>query len=144
VPIETYHRGFNCSFVNDTKYQWATTARKGATVHARNFTGLQPRLAMPQVVVQCAVQCALIFQIRSSRKLTLSHEENHSSSAGWTWRCWYLSPYLQFRSHYPPSSTGKSSVAKVVAERLGLLYVDSGSMYRAVTLHCMYVSRVTH
>jgi hypothetical protein len=40
---------------------------RGATVHARNFTGHQPRLAMPQVVVQCVVQCALIFQIRSNR-----------------------------------------------------------------------------
>ncbi len=40
-----------------------------------------------------------------------------------------------------PRTSGKSSVAKVVAERLGLLYVDSGSMYRAVTLHCLYASR---
>jgi cytidylate kinase len=43
-------------------------------------------------------------------------------------------------SHFSLSASGKSSVAKVVAEKLGLLYVDSGSMYRAVTLHCMYAS----
>ncbi len=41
--------------------------------------------------------------------------------------------------HHSLGVSGKSSVAKVVAERLGLLYVDSGSMYRAVTLHCLYV-----
>ena len=33
------------------------------------------------------------------------------------------------------SGTGKSSTAKVVASRLGYLYVDSGAMYRAVTLY---------
>ncbi len=32
------------------------------------------------------------------------------------------------------SSTGKSSFAKTIAERLELLYIDSGAMYRAVTL----------
>lgn len=32
------------------------------------------------------------------------------------------------------SSTGKSTFAKAIAEKLGLLYVDSGAMYRAVTL----------
>jgi len=33
-----------------------------------------------------------------------------------------------------PSGSGKSSVARRVAERLGLLYLDTGAMYRAVGL----------
>lgn len=33
-----------------------------------------------------------------------------------------------------PAGSGKSTVARCVAERLGLLYLDSGAMYRAVTL----------
>ena len=32
-----------------------------------------------------------------------------------------------------PAGAGKSTVAKAVAERLGLLYLDTGAMYRAVT-----------
>ena len=32
------------------------------------------------------------------------------------------------------SSTGKSTVAKQLADYLGYIYVDSGAMYRAVTL----------
>lgn len=35
------------------------------------------------------------------------------------------------------SSTGKSSFAKLIAAKLGYLYVDSGAMYRVVTLHCL-------
>ena len=35
------------------------------------------------------------------------------------------------------SSTGKSTVAKQLAEYLGYLYVDSGAMYRAVTLYAL-------
>jgi cytidylate kinase len=35
------------------------------------------------------------------------------------------------------SSTGKSTFARRIADALGFLYVDSGAMYRAVTLHCM-------
>lgn len=35
------------------------------------------------------------------------------------------------------SSTGKSTVAKQVANQLGYVYVDSGAMYRAVTLYAM-------
>lgn len=31
------------------------------------------------------------------------------------------------------SSTGKSTVAKLVAKKLGLMYIDTGAMYRAVT-----------
>lgn len=32
-----------------------------------------------------------------------------------------------------PAGSGKSTVARAVAERLGLLYLDTGAMYRAVT-----------
>src|SRR5690606_6103872 len=35
------------------------------------------------------------------------------------------------------SSTGKSTVAKQLADYLGYIYVDSGAMYRAVTLYAM-------
>lgn len=35
------------------------------------------------------------------------------------------------------SSTGKSTLAKLVAKKLGYIYVDSGAMYRAVTYYAM-------
>jgi len=35
------------------------------------------------------------------------------------------------------SSTGKSTLAKALAKHLGILYLDSGAMYRAVALHQM-------
>ena len=35
------------------------------------------------------------------------------------------------------SSTGKSTVAKQIANHFGYIYVDSGAMYRAVTLYAM-------
>ena len=35
------------------------------------------------------------------------------------------------------SSTGKSTVAKQLADSLGYVFVDSGAMYRAVTLYGM-------
>jgi CMP/dCMP kinase len=41
------------------------------------------------------------------------------------------------------SSTGKSTLAKQLAQQLGYVYVDTGAMYRAVTLYAMqhgYVS----
>ena len=36
-----------------------------------------------------------------------------------------------------PAGAGKSTVAKAIAKKLGYLYVDSGSFYRAVTWHAM-------
>ncbi|CAN5427935.1 (d)CMP kinase [soil metagenome] len=35
------------------------------------------------------------------------------------------------------SSCGKSTIAKAIATKLGYSYVDSGAMYRAVTLYCI-------
>jgi len=35
-----------------------------------------------------------------------------------------------------PAGSGKSSVATVVAERLGALHLDTGAIYRAITLAC--------
>ncbi len=32
-----------------------------------------------------------------------------------------------------PSGTGKSTTARLLAEKLGILYIDSGAMYRAIT-----------
>ncbi len=36
-----------------------------------------------------------------------------------------------------PSGSGKSSVSREVARRLRAAYLDTGAMYRAVTLHCL-------
>lgn len=35
------------------------------------------------------------------------------------------------------SSCGKSTMAKDLAHQIGYIYIDSGAMYRAVTLYCM-------
>ncbi|MDO4763257.1 MAG: (d)CMP kinase [Flavobacteriaceae bacterium] len=35
------------------------------------------------------------------------------------------------------SSTGKSSVSRAVAEKLGLIHIDTGAMYRAITLFAL-------
>lgn len=35
------------------------------------------------------------------------------------------------------SSTGKSTVAKRIANKLGYIYIDSGAMYRALTYYCL-------
>ncbi|MCD8310216.1 MAG: (d)CMP kinase [Prevotellaceae bacterium] len=35
------------------------------------------------------------------------------------------------------SSCGKSTMAKALAKEIGYIYIDSGAMYRAVTLYCM-------
>lgn len=36
-----------------------------------------------------------------------------------------------------PAGSGKSTVAKQVAKQLGMIYVDTGAMYRTVALYCM-------
>lgn len=36
-----------------------------------------------------------------------------------------------------PAGSGKSTVSKLVARKLGILYVDTGAMYRAITLKAM-------
>ena len=35
------------------------------------------------------------------------------------------------------SSCGKSSIAKEISKKFNMIYVDSGAMYRAVTLFCL-------
>ena len=35
------------------------------------------------------------------------------------------------------SSCGKSTMAKDLAKEIGYIYIDSGAMYRAVTLYCL-------
>ena len=35
------------------------------------------------------------------------------------------------------SSCGKSTMAKELARKIGYVYIDSGAMYRAVTLYCI-------
>lgn len=36
-----------------------------------------------------------------------------------------------------PAGSGKSTIAKLLAERLGFTYVNSGNIYRAITLGCL-------
>ena len=36
-----------------------------------------------------------------------------------------------------PAGAGKSTIAKLVAKNLGLIYVDTGAMYRAVSLYLL-------
>lgn len=36
-----------------------------------------------------------------------------------------------------PAASGKSSVAQVVAKDLNITYIDTGAMYRAVTVYCL-------
>jgi len=38
---------------------------------------------------------------------------------------------------YGPAGSGKSTVAKQIAKKLNLLYIDTGAMYRAVGLYCL-------
>ena len=41
------------------------------------------------------------------------------------------------------SSCGKSTMAKELARRIGYIYIDSGAMYRAVTLYCLQNGLIT-
>ena len=34
-----------------------------------------------------------------------------------------------------PAGAGKSTIAKLAAEKLGLIYIDTGAMYRGVALY---------
>ncbi|MFN3420825.1 MAG: (d)CMP kinase [Armatimonadota bacterium] len=43
-----------------------------------------------------------------------------------------------------PAGSGKSTVAKLVAKRLGYLYVDTGAMYRAVALKALRLGMNVH
>ena len=36
-----------------------------------------------------------------------------------------------------PAGAGKSTIAKILAEELGFIYVDTGAMYRAMALSCL-------
>jgi len=36
-----------------------------------------------------------------------------------------------------PAGSGKSTVAKILAQKLGYIYLDTGAMYRAVTYHAL-------
>ena len=36
-----------------------------------------------------------------------------------------------------PAGAGKSTIAKLVAKKLGCIYVDTGSMYRTLALSCI-------
>ncbi len=36
-----------------------------------------------------------------------------------------------------PAGSGKSTVCKLVAEKMGILYLDTGAMYRAIALQCI-------
>ena len=36
-----------------------------------------------------------------------------------------------------PGGSGKSTIARAVARKLNFTYIDTGAMYRAITLHCL-------
>ena len=36
-----------------------------------------------------------------------------------------------------PAGAGKSTIAKIIAKELNINYIDTGAMYRAVTLKCL-------
>lgn len=36
-----------------------------------------------------------------------------------------------------PAGTGKGTITKLLAEKLGLVNIDTGAMYRCVTLECI-------
>lgn len=42
------------------------------------------------------------------------------------------------------SSCGKSTMAKELAKAVGYTYIDTGAMYRAVTLYCLRKNYITH
>lgn len=40
-----------------------------------------------------------------------------------------------------PAGSGKSTTAKLVARKLGFVYLDTGAMYRAITLKCLRMKK---
>ena len=36
-----------------------------------------------------------------------------------------------------PAGSGKSTVARALSDRLGLIFLDTGAMYRSVTAECL-------
>ena len=42
------------------------------------------------------------------------------------------------------SSCGKSTVAKAIAQKLNYIFIDSGAMYRAITLYCLRHSLINN
>src|ERR1700746_386210 len=53
-----------------------------------------------------------------------------------------LNSHMLERSHQivamdGPAASGKSSVARKLAQRLGFVYVNSGAIYRAITWHLL-------
>ena len=40
-----------------------------------------------------------------------------------------------------PAGSGKSTVAKKIAEKLNIIYIDTGAMYRAITLKLKYIDK---
>ena len=36
-----------------------------------------------------------------------------------------------------PAGSGKSTISRIIAEKLGILYLDTGAMYRAIALKCV-------
>ena len=36
-----------------------------------------------------------------------------------------------------PAGSGKSTIAKIISNKLGFLYLDTGAMYRAITLKAL-------
>ncbi|CDC30079.1 cytidylate kinase [Firmicutes bacterium CAG:466] len=43
-----------------------------------------------------------------------------------------------------PAGSGKSTVAKEIAKALGILYIDTGAMYRTVGMACLKKGIVPH
>ena len=36
-----------------------------------------------------------------------------------------------------PAGSGKSTIAKKIADQYGFTYIDTGAMYRMITLYCL-------
>lgn len=38
-----------------------------------------------------------------------------------------------------PAGAGKSTIAKIIADKLNINYIDTGAMYRAITYKCLKI-----